>query len=137
MKKIRILLLLMSIGLTGCDQSLTREYLLLHPDYLLKEYQRCQNQDSSLPCDFIVKTAEEFMRVSNQRNTDPEEFGKMILQGQMKLSDLQDKIAVLQAKTKSPAEEQQLTDLRRAYENQSQQIQMWLSVVSESDSPNL
>ncbi|MCD6039554.1 MAG: hypothetical protein K0S27_954 [Gammaproteobacteria bacterium] len=69
--------------LSGCKPVLDYSYLMQHPDVLHKEYVRCRGQ-SSMQCEGVVRAAEDFRMLVQQRSENPELFGLEIMQAQQK-----------------------------------------------------
>ena len=99
--KIRVLLLVVVL-LSGCQQTRSYDYLMQHPAVLQKEYASCRGQ-STAHCDEVVRAAEDFRTLIQQRSDNPELFGQQIMQAQQK-GDKQ-KVRVLYAVVKATSAE--------------------------------
>lgn len=101
MTKIRWLLLAVVL-LSGCQQTQSYDDLMQHPAVLQKEYARCRGQSTAY-CDEVVRAAEDFRVLIQQRSDNPELFGQQILQAQQK-GDKQ-KVRVLHAVVRATSAE--------------------------------
>lgn len=79
-KKIFVTLLSMLV-LSGCQKPLTYGELMQRPELLQKEYEDCRGQTST-QCDEVVRAAEDFRLLVQQREEDPEAFGYRIIQAE-------------------------------------------------------
>jgi hypothetical protein len=70
-------------ALSSCQQTLSYDYLMQHPDVLEKEYEYCRNQTRT-QCDEVVRAAEDFRSLIQKHNEDPESTGLQIMQAQQK-----------------------------------------------------
>ncbi len=71
--------------LTGCwEEKPVYSYLMLHPDYLQRNYNQCVQQvvDPALPCETILRAQADFTALTNEREQDPERFGARVMQAQ-------------------------------------------------------
>jgi len=95
------ILVALSFFLNGCqDKKPTYLYLMLHPQYLQREYNHCVEEvaDPALPCETILHAQADFTNLINQREQEPEGFGARILQAQENSISLKRKFeATLQA----------------------------------------
>lgn len=92
------LLLLSAVLLSGCQKTLSYDYLMQHPAVLQKEYASCRGE-ATAQCDQVVRAAEDFRALLQQRSDNPELFGWQIMQAQQK-GDKQ-KVRVLYAVVKA------------------------------------
>lgn len=67
--------------LYGCQQTLSYDYLMQHPEVLQKQYEQCRAQSTPL-CDEVVRAAEDFRLLTQQRAENPELMGFQIMQAQ-------------------------------------------------------
>lgn len=134
------LFILLIFTLIGCQQSFSREYLLQNPDQLQKEFNRCRdNNENSVFCDKVIQTAEEFTKLLNQQHSNPEQFGKQILQMQQQLAknqaDLKKAQQDLALSPESKEAKEKLKLAEEAYKAQLDSVKIYLAVVSEATTP--
>jgi len=66
----------------GCQQQpLNYDYLMQHPEVLLKQYERCRGQSTAY-CDEVVRAAEDFNALTHQRAENAELMGMQIMKAQ-------------------------------------------------------
>jgi len=72
----------------GYAQPLTYDYLMQHPERLQKEYSHCTqgNDQNTGECKIIKEAAADFLRLVEERNSDPEGFGSRVMQVQTTLA---------------------------------------------------
>lgn len=99
--------------ISACDDKLTYEYLILHPNMLEQAYSECQINDVAA-CQEIKRAAHEMGELVYEQASHPEEFGKRILtlQRQMQVSRKNEEQAAHQ------------------YDEQSKQLQMMYAIVA-------
>lgn len=95
-------ILLTVVLLSGCQQTLSYDYLMQHPAILQKEYVSCQ-VEASAQCDQVVHAAEDFRALVQQRGDNPELFGLRIMQAQQRGD--KKKVRVLYAVVKATSSE--------------------------------
>jgi len=96
------LILLSVVLLSSCRQTLSYDYLMQHPAVLQKEYTRCRGE-ATAQCDQVVRAAEDFRALIQQRSDNPELFGLQIMQAQQR-GDKQ-KVRMLYAVVKATSAE--------------------------------
>ena len=69
--------------LSGCQQTLSYDYLMQHPAALQKEYTNCRGE-ATAHCEQVVRAAEDFRSLVQQRSDNPELFGLQIMQAQQR-----------------------------------------------------
>jgi hypothetical protein len=150
MHKIKLLItLFIAFLLASCNQPVTREYLLQHPKNLQKTLSDCQNNNTSTAaCEMVFQLAEEFVKIANERGSNPEAFGKQILKTQEQVASLTEKLTQAKADYKklraANASDNDLAKaaasirlLEEAYRIQHEQVKLYLAVVAATDSVGL
>ena len=102
--------LFFALGITGCQSNTyTIDDLMQHPDTLQQAYLRCTNGENTnaSQCTIVIQAAREFSSLAEERNQDPEKFGRRIM-------DLQAAMAT-GLKPDSAAYQQQADELRAMY----------------------
>lgn len=109
------------IVLTACQPVMTQEYLLTHADVLKKEIERChepgiKSSEDAAHCEVIVSAAEKFIKLLNEQQRDPEEFGVRVMDAQSDcaikkaaLDQANQQVAMLLQQQASAADVQQAT----------------------------
>lgn len=79
-------LMLSCLFLTSCNNTLTYDYLVMHPAELQTAYSSCQIDDTS-SCVVIKQAAHDIGELIYEQTSDPEQFGKkiMVLQEQLQV----------------------------------------------------
>lgn len=88
--------------LSSCQQTLSYDYLMQHPEVLQKEYEQCRAQ-STAQCDEVVRAAEDFRMLTQQRAENPELMGWQIMKAQQAGDDK--KVNVLYAVVRATSAE--------------------------------
>ncbi len=88
-------------ALFGCQQKLSYDYLMQHPEVLQKEYEKCRAQ-STASCDEVVRAAEDFRLLTQQRAENPELMGLQIMQAQMSGDEKKVKVLYAVVRATSP-----------------------------------
>lgn len=83
-----LFMMLFFLFLTGCNNTLTYDYLVMHPKELEKSYSACQMNDTS-SCVVIKQAAHDVGELIYEQTSDPELFGKKIMALQTKLQAMQ------------------------------------------------
>ncbi len=113
MKTIKLITLLaLVMAVSSCDQELTYNYLVQHPNVLAKKIEECQsasnlNKAPSSQCKIVYYAATNFMSAQEEAAADPEKLGQKMIDieneyatlltnvntAKTKLADLQNKKA--------------------------------------------
>lgn len=88
--------------LFGCQQKPSYDYLMQHPEVLQKKYEQCRAQ-STAQCDEVVRAAEDFRLLTQQRAENPELMGCQIMEAQQ--AGDQKKVNVLYAVVRATSAE--------------------------------
>lgn len=147
MKNKILVLLCAAIGLTGCNEKLTYEYLVQHPMVLKAEVERCQSgeQPNQADCPVIMNAATNFAAMYNDRQQQPEKFGERLLALQLELTQFKNKymaarknLSDLKAKQAAQndiqAAQVEVVAAEKAYLDQRTEVRMMLAVIG-IDSP--
>ncbi len=144
-----IFIIFITIFLISCKKPITQDYLLEHPVELRKEFTKCQqNAEDTSYCDAVIQSAQEFAKLSNQQQSNPEDFGQQVLLAQEQLVVLQGRLGIaqnnyqtLQSNQNSNPElklaEDKLLIAKNAYQVQEQHIKVMLAVISDTSTPGL
>lgn len=73
--------------LTSCGQDFSNDYLLRHPDILKREIERChadeaKTREVARRCEVVMSAAESFIKLLNEQQSNPEQFGIRIMETQ-------------------------------------------------------
>lgn len=97
-----------SFLLMSCQNKLTYDYLLTHPQYLQSQYERCENVE--LPeCEMIRRAAMDFGALVKHQMQNPDRFGQEIREAQQQLIELKSSYA----KNNTPDAKQAVEDQQR------------------------
>lgn len=125
----------------GCQPTLSREYLLQHPNQLQKEYERCQLSNTNTTyCDDVLQAVQEFTKLMNMHRINQQTFGQTILDAEMQMvKDREILNEAEKASQSNPSADMQkkLNVAKDAYQVQSNYVQTLLAVVSAATTPNL
>ncbi len=127
-----LIIIIFSLGMVACGQLAPDDNLSLlqHPDVLQKKMAQCQSKET-LDCKRIKAVAQEYLSLNVQRQSNPELFGKMILQGEEQLGVLKEKLGVLQRESVNSASVQaELAKVTDAYRAQDDKVKKLLAIVA-------
>ena len=133
----KIIILFSSFFLISCHhQQLSHKYLLQHPVELAHEVEYCYStrQPDEAYCLMIKRTEEDFIGLSNVRQSNPEQFGQQILTSQRRLSELQ--IALQKAHEKFAPGAAELAAAELAYGEEVEKVNILLAVVRATSVKN-
>lgn len=131
---LRVLLIGCLFSLSGCKESDTYSYLMLHPSILQQDYERCEESGfEGQNCDLVRKAGEQFALLVDERRENPETFGLKIIQAQQSLAVAADKLQLAKqnlAKAPSDSKNQQTVDAaEKDYHDQHLQMRILLKVI--------
>lgn len=130
------------ISLTGCRENYSHEYLLSHPEVVQTELMQCRkSSEYNTYCDMVKHTADEFEALINVRASDPEAFGKQIMQTEVTCLEAKENLQKIrqeyqQLKTNHPQDatlndlQNKLQQAKQDYEAQKQKVSTLLAVVA-------
>jgi hypothetical protein len=76
-----------SLLLLGCSESVTYDYLVMHPKKLELAYSTCQ-LSNTLSCDMVKQAAHDMGELIYEHENNPETFGKNIMSLQQQLQTM-------------------------------------------------
>ncbi len=134
--------------LSGCQDKLQSEYLMVHPALLEKEASRCQlmfmqrPQNQTQACKMVLDTYSKFMAIVTEQEVAPEEFGKRIIREEMELAKIKQKLddhrKEVELLKRTRAESSiiinavtKLTQLERRYKDKKQTVDVLLAVIGK------
>lgn len=146
MKTKFMLLVCVSSLLVACNEKLTYEYLVQHPQVLKREADQCQSGTTNDParCRMVMNAKMNFDAMYNDRQVHPEQFGERLLSLQTELVKLKTEMQAAQAKLTTAKASANPADIQAAqadfakaemlYVAQRNEIRMMLAVIGV-DSP--
>jgi hypothetical protein len=90
MKKLlnSVLITVGCFSISACHADMTRTYLLTHPEQLKKEIEVCHEPGSQTAehnnyCEMVMSAADQFIKMLNEQQRDPENFGMRVMDAQI------------------------------------------------------
>jgi hypothetical protein len=105
--------MLSCLFLASCNDTLTYDYLIMHPNELETAYSACQIDNAS-SCEVIKQAAHDMSELIYEQASDPEKFGKSII-------TLQQQLQVMKKNSDVS---------RQAYDQQLKKLQIMYAVVA-------
>lgn len=121
-----LLVLLLAVGVSGCQQQKDQAYYLKHPDKLKAILHRCDAQASpDAFCQASYEMGQSLNTLIEGFMHNQQSFGQKILQAQMKKADLLQQLN----QTKSATDQEKISSLKKQISQKQSQIEAYLAVV--------
>ncbi|HEX2548772.1 MAG TPA: EexN family lipoprotein [Gammaproteobacteria bacterium] len=104
--------------LAGCQKEFTYDYLITHPQFLQKEYEKCENTERP-ECETIRRVAMDFSATVRHQMQDPDRFGREVMEAQHQLLEL-----------KAAYQKDPTPDSKQAYVDQKQKLDRLYAVIA-------
>lgn len=124
-----LIILLIFIVLVSCQQQLSYDYLIKHPEFLEKEAVLCQTNPHE-KCKMIMNTMNKLVIMSEIQYVHPQKFGEMIMKTQFDIGQLQKKVDDMKAQETIDSKE--LQQVEKDHSVLEQRLQLFMAVLSKA-----